>query len=239
MPYRKFFEKNKPVHITSRALTNIFKQKDDCYRFIFQYYAVNLGRKDTNLKIKDMIKAGQALLQGEKIPDKFVIKKHPPLVHLLDFSLVMNHYHFYLLPTIDTAIPILMHRLNDSFARSFNLLYNRKDALFGSRYKGIAVERDPQSYAVSRYVSVINPLDIFQPGWRENGLKNPKEAFNFLENYEFSSFPDKLGKRTSLILAPKEVLEQYAPFWGNGEEYQKFVKDFLKEKRDSSQPFLE
>ncbi|OGZ24412.1 MAG: hypothetical protein A2896_01235 [Candidatus Nealsonbacteria bacterium RIFCSPLOWO2_01_FULL_43_32] len=236
MPYRKiFFAKDQPVHIVSRALTNVFREEDDCFRFIFQYYAVNLGRKDTNMKTKDMVKSGRALLRGEEIPEKFVIRSHPPLVHLLDFSLVGNHYHFYLLPTTDTAIPMLMHKLNDSFARSFNLLHGRKDALFGSRYKGVAIKDELQSYTVSRYVSIINPLDVFQPGWREKGLSNAKEAFNFLENYGFSSFPDKIRQRASLILAPQEILEQYAPFWGNGEEYREFVTEFLKEKANYPQ----
>ncbi|MEK9135240.1 MAG: hypothetical protein AAB451_02995 [Patescibacteria group bacterium] len=241
MPYRKInFEKNQPVHIISRALTEIFKQKEDCYRFIFQFYIANLGKKGFNVKTKDAIKAGQALLYGEKIPTNFIIQEHPPLVSLLDFSLVINHDHFYLVPNIDNAIPVFIQKLNNGYAQYFNLTHKRRDALFGSRYKGIAVKTEFQSHAVSRYVSVINPLDIFQPGWRENGLKNPKEAFNFLENYEFSSFPDKLGKRNSLILASKEILEQYAPFWGNDNEYKTFVKEFLKEKLTSSQSiFLE
>jgi hypothetical protein len=91
-----------------------------------------------------------------------------------------------------------------------------------------------QSDAVSRYVSIINPLDVFQPGWRENGLKDWEEAFRFLENYQFSSFPDKIGKRNSLILAPKEILERYSILYQDKEECRKFVEEFLKQK---SSPF--
>jgi len=239
MPYRKvFLVKNQLAHIVSRALIDIFKQKEDCYRFVFQFYAVNLGKKGFNLKTKDTIKAGQSLLQGEKIPEKFVIKRHSPLLHLLDFSLVANHYHFYLLTNSDNGVPILLQRLNDSFAKSFNLLHVRRDAVFGSRYKSVIVKTDFQSHAVSRYVSIINPLDIFQPGWRKKGLKDPKQAFNFLENYEFSSFPDKIGKRVSQILAPQEILKRYAPFWEDKGGYREFVKEFLKEKTVSLQPFF-
>lgn len=239
MPYRRlFFEKNQPVHIASRALVDLFRQREDCCRFIFQFHATNLGRRGFNVRIKDAIRAGQALLSGEMIPPKFVIEAHPPLVHLLDFSLVVNHYHFYLLPNIDNGVPIMMQKLNDGFARSFNLLHNRKDAVFGSRYRSVAVESDFQSHAVSRYVSVINTLDVFQPGWRENGLTDPEAAFNFLENYDFSSFPDKIGKRNSLILAPREILEQYAPFYGQNDDYRKFIKEFLEE-RVANHNFLE
>lgn len=235
MPYRRiYFEKNQPLHIISRALVDIFKQGNDCYKFVFQFYTANLGKRNSGVRSADAIKAGKVLLEGEKIPSKFLIKEHSPFVFLLDFALVGNHYHFYLLPQIDNAIPALIQKLNNGFAQSFNLLHDRKDAVFGSRYKAVIVKTDLQADAVSRYVSIINPLDMFQPGWRENGLKNWKESFNFLENYQFSSFPDKIGKRNSLILAPKEILEQYSSFWKNREEYQKFVKEFLKEKSVSS-----
>lgn len=241
MAFRRiYFEKNRPVHIISRALIDIFKQKQDCFKFIFLFYAANLGKRGYNLSPKDIVKAGKALLYGEKIPSKFIIIEHEPIVHLLDFSFVINHDHFYLLPNIETAVPNFMQKLNNSFAQSFNASHGRRDAVFGSRYKGVGVETDFQSYAVSRYVSIINPLDVFQAGWREKGLKNQKEAFNFLKNYEFSSFPDKIGERNSLILASREILEQYAPFWGQNNEYKKFVQEFLKERLISTNPiFLE
>lgn len=231
MPYRKvFFEKNQPAHIISRALIDVFKNKEDCYRFVFQFYAANRGKRGFNVRIQDAIKAGQSLLQGKDIPSKFLTQEHPPLVELLDFSLVVNHYHFYLIPNIENAIPILSQRLNTGFAKSFNLIHGRKDAVFGTRYRGVLVKTDFQSAAVSRYVSMINPLDVFQPGWREAGLIDSEKAFEFLENYEFSSFPDRIGKRKSRILAPQTILEQHDPFWGSGSEYRQFVEEFLKER---------
>lgn len=235
----RLFTKDLPVHITSRAIVDIFTAKDDCYRFIFQFYAANFGRRGFNVDVKDAIKAGRALLKGEKIPQKFIVEKHPPLVHLLDFSLVVNHYHFYLSPTADNAVPVLMRKLNDGFAKSFNLLRDRKGAVFGSRYKGVIVENEFQSHAVSRYVSIINPLDVFQPKWRESGLKNKKRAFEFLMNYPFSSFPDRIKKRFSRILAPEEIMERYAPFWENKNEYQGFVEEFLNERVNDFYQHLE
>jgi len=241
MPYRNtFFEKDRPVHVISRALMNVFSDKDDCYRFIFYLYASNLGKRGFNISTNDIAKAGRALLCGETLSSRFVINEHPPLVEILDFSLVVNHDHFYLLPKIENAIPILMQRLNNSFAKSFNLKYNRKDAVFGSRYKGVVIKDDRQSYAVSRYVSIMNPLDVFQPGWRENGLKDIMGARKFLENYEFSSFPDKIGKRNSKILASSEILNQYSfgVFSGNRGEYENFVEEFLKERQEQDYSFL-
>lgn len=231
MAHKKIiFEKGQPAHITSRAVVNAFRDRQDCYRLIFQFYAANLGRRNTYISAKDAAKAGQSLLSGETIPEKFIVKEHSPLVDLIDFSLVINHYHLYLLPNIENAVPILMSRLNNGFAKYFNLAHNsRKGAVFGSRYKGVPVGTDFQSYAVSRYVSIMNPLDIFQPGWREDGLKNWKEALEFLNNFEFSSLLDRLGKRHSLILAPEDILEEYS-FKVNSDEFRAFVEEFLKER---------
>lgn len=231
MPYRgMFFEKDRPVHIISRAVGGLkIFDEEDASRFIFQFQSVNFGKRNTNLKNKDMVKAGQALLEGEKIPPSFIVQQHAPLVYLIDFALVVNHYHFYLLPNIENIIPTFMQKLNNSFAKYFNTKHERRDVLFGSRYKSVLIKDQLQSDAVSRYVSIVNPLDVFQPKWREEGLNDIGKARDFLGSYKFSSFPDKVNKRQNKILAPKEILEKYS-LCQSDEEYENFVKDFLKEK---------
>ena len=234
MPYRRiYFEKNQPFHIISRAVEErkIFEKEENCYRFIFQIFAANVGKPDFNLHRKDVIKVAQSLLFGEKVSSKFIIIEHSPLVSIFDFSLVVNHYHFYLMANIPNSIPLFIKKLNGGFAKYFNLKYNRKGTLFGSRYKSILVDTGFQSDAVSQYVGIINPLDVYQPGWREEGLKNWQRAFNFLESYQFSSFPDKTGKRKSKIIASQEVLEKYKIGLNlKKDEFHQFVEEFLKRK---------
>jgi len=240
MPYREiFFEKYQPVHIVSRAVEEreIFKVIEDCYRFIFQIYAANVGKPARNLRVEDVIKTAKAILEGEKISPRFITTEHPPFVSILDFSLVINHYHFYFFPNAENIIPLFMKKLNGGFAKYLNLKYSRKGALIGGRYKSILIKSQFQGDAVSRYVSIINPLDVYQPNWRKDGLKNEKEALRFLEEYPFSSFPDKIGKRKSKILAPKEILKRYSFISSsqNKEVYLNFIKEFLKQ---SSLPFF-
>ena len=233
MPYRDTFEKDQLFHIISRAVDErkIFASEVDCYRFIFQIYAANLGKPNFGIRRLDMVKSAQLILEGKEAPDNLIIKEHPPLVHILDFALNVTHYHFHILATDENSIPIFMKKLNGGFAKYFNLKHDRKGALFGSRYKSIPIETDFQSDAVSRYISIINPLDIYQPGWREHGLIDINKALEFLENYQFSSFLDKIGKRTSSILASEEILSRYSfggDFKGN---YAEFVKEFLNQNK--------
>lgn len=228
MPYRNInFQINQPFHIISRAVDDrkIFYENDDCYRFILQIHAANIGKPSFNLHRMDVIRAAQGLLDGKDLPSNLIIEEHPPLVYILDFALNITHYHFYLLPTSQNSIPLFIKKLNGGFAMYYNLKHNRKGPLFISRYKSVSIETDFQSDAVSRYVSITNPLDIYQPGWREDGLIDKQKALNFLESYQFSSFPDKIGKRQSNILASQETLQKYGIH-----NYKDFAKNFLEEK---------
>ena len=225
------FKKDQPIHIVARAIAEreIFKSEEDCFRFIYYLYVTNVGSPAYNLKQRDVKKIAEAILNGEEIPSKFIVNPHPLLVYLLDFSLVITHNHLYLVPVQDNGIPIYMQKLNTAFGKYISLKYGFKGGVFGRRYGRVRVETDFQSEAVSRYVSVINPLDVFQPGWREKGLKDWKKAFKFLENYQFSSFPDKIGKRKSKILVSPEIQERYLNLGTNPKIYKEFVKDFLKQ----------
>lgn len=236
------FEKNQSYHILSRAVEKreIFRRKEDCFRFVFQMYAANVGKPAFNLHRKDVMKAAQALLIGEEIPAKFIIVEHPPLVHFMSFVLVLNHYHFSLVPNIEGGISKYMQRLNIGYAKYLNLKYNRKGTLFESRYKIIPIQSNFQLDAIIRYINIINPLDVYQEGWRINGLKNQKEALEFLNKYQFSSFPDLFGGRNSKILASPEIRGKFLgeEISKNREEYLKFIKDFLEKKTISFHPFF-
>ena len=242
MPRRGIiFKKGSVFHIISRAVEEreIFKKVEDCYRFIFQIYAANVGRPASNLHRQDIIKAGKAILSGGNIPQKFIVVEHQPLVGIFDFSLVVNHYHLLLVSNVENGVPLFMMKLNGGFAMFFNLKYGRMGSLFGSRYKSIPIKTNLQSHATSRYVSIVNPLDVYQPGWREDGLNNSSRAFTFLQNFEFSSFPDKIGNRKSKVLAPPKVFKKYGlDIHPRNKDYREFVQDFLKGRLSSFRAHL-
>lgn len=235
---KRVFEIGQPVHIISRGVEGkkIFTDEDDCYRFIFQAYAANIGCPCHNQHRKNIIAVAKGLMEGKNAADKFLTDIHPPFVSILDFSMVVNHYHFYLLPNVKNGIQAFMARLNTGYAKHFNLKNQRSGVLFDGRYKGVLVKTDFQSDAVSRYVSIINPLDVYQPKWREDGLRDIEGAFEFLKKYEFSSFPDKSGRRSSKIMAPDKIRKEYSSRIEiqNKEQYLDFVKDFLLKQRDNS-----
>lgn len=234
------FEENQPYHILSRAVEGrkIFTEESSL-RFIFQMYAANVGKPHFNLHRKDVRKAAEALLAGEEIPSEMIIVEHPPFVDFLSFVLVVNHYHFILVQNMEGGIPKLMQKLNGGFAKYFNLKNNRKGNLFEKPYKIIPIQTNFQLDAILCYVNVKNPLDVYQPGWREEGLKDWERAFQFLENYQLSSFSDLFGERKSKILAPKEKLEKYlGKEIKSREELRNFIKSFLQKETISYKSFF-
>ncbi len=237
-----YFEKSIPYHVLSRAVEGreIFTKEEDCLRFIFQIYAANVGRPGFNFHRQDTISDGRALLNNEKIHEQSVIIEHPPLVNFLSFVLVGNHYHFLLVPNSDKGIPKFMQKLNGGYAKHFNLKYNRTGNLFEKPYKIIPVKTNFQLDAVVCYINLINPLDIYQPGWREKGLNDREGAFKFLRKYQFSSLLDLFGGRGSKIITSRLTLEQFlqAEISQSQEEYSNFIKDFLEKKSQRFSPLF-
>jgi len=238
------FEKLMPYHIIIRAIDgrNVFDDEIDCYRFIFQMFVGNVGSPAFNLHRKDVVKAAKALLMGEEIPEKLIVAEHQPLVHLLSFVLVVNHSHLVLVPNTENGIPKYIQKLKGGFTKYYNLKHDRRSNLFERPYKIVPIQNNFQADAILGYVNIKNPLDVYQPLWRENGLKNEKEALNFLREYQFSSFPDLFWKRKSRILAPASVQEMYfgEGFESNRTNYENFVRDYLQQKLISNQHlFLE
>lgn len=230
-----------PCHVLTRPVEKrkIFAIEDDCLRFVFYMYIANIGKPGLNLHRRDIPKAAKALLRGEEIPKRLVTVEHEPLVNILSFALVINHNHFILSSNIKKGISIYMQKLNTGFAKYFNLKYERQGTLFSRPFKMIPIQGDLQLDAVVRYINIKNPLDVYQPNWKEEGLKNKQEVLWFLNNYEFSSFPDLFGQRKSKILASESALESLG-ITQNKEEYINFIDDYLNRKMTSHYPlFLE
>lgn len=234
---RIIFEKDTPYHVLSRAVERrkIFVTKQDCCRFVFQMYAANIGKSAPNLHRHDIIRAIRSILAGNEPSSNLIIVEHSPIVGFLSFALNVNHYHFEVVSNVIDGIPKYMQKLNGSYAKYFNLKYNRTGNLFEKPYKIISVKTGFQSDAVLRYINIINVLDVYQPGWREKGLKDENAALEFLKNYPFSSFPDLFGERNSLILAPESVLKKHlGDIVVNKIDLFKFAKSYLREKMISS-----
>lgn len=237
------FDKFTPCHVIIRSVEDrlIFSDAEDCSRFIYQIYAANMGKPAFNIYRKDMVFIADRLLSGEEMPWKIINSESYPIVDILSFVLVDNHAHFILSPNVENGIPKYIHKLSLSFAKYYNARYKREGILFNKPYKIIQLETSSQLGDTMRYINVKNPLDVYNPKWKK-GIEDWKEAFDFISNYKYSSYPDLFGERSSKIIAPKPIIEKYVSggLGINGVEDIDFIEKYFNKEMDYNQSiFLE
>ncbi len=156
---------------------------------------------------------------------------------LISYCLMPNHYHFLLRQKEDYGISKFMNKIGVGYANYFNLKYERVGSLFQGTFKAVSVEKESQFLYIPYYIH-LNPLDLINHNWRENGVKEINKALDFLESYKWSSHRDYLGKPIFTGVVNKKYLNEIfinSKIYRN--EFKKFIEDF--DFSDISQFLLE
>ena len=130
-------------------------------------------------------------------------KEKDKIVDVLCWALIQNHFHIMLQEREKRGASMFVQKLTGGYTMYFNPRHQRSGTLFQGRSKIISVERDAHFLHLPFYI-LANPLDIFQPKWREKGLKNTKQALEFLEDYRWSAFNELVhGNREPQVVNRK------------------------------------
>ena len=150
-----------------------------------------------------------------------------PLVKILCYCLMPNHFHLLLKEIRKGGISKFMQKLGGGYTNYFNLKHKEVGRLFQGAYKGKTIKND-QLYLeyLSVYIQVINVLELF-PGGLKKALDDIDEGLRFVERYQFSSYQDFIGLRKSLII-DKDIFSKIFP---NKGDYKEFVRGVIKGKR--------
>jgi putative transposase len=148
------------------------------------------------------------------------------MVEILAYCLMPNHYHLMMRQVIDNGITEFMRKIGSGYTNYFNLKYERVGPLFQGKYKLTYVSNDTHLLHLPHYIH-LNPVGINFPDWEESGIKNPRDAVKYLENYKWSSFPDYCGKRYSNPLLNKEAISEVLPYADNPKNYHQEITDWL------------
>ncbi len=99
------------------------------------------------------------------------------------YMLMPNHVHFVIEPSLTKAnISVIMHKINNNYARYFIWKYKRVGHVFQGRFFSNIIEKDTYLLNLIRYIH-LNPV-------RANLVKNPHD-------WEWSSVHEYLGKGNS------------------------------------------
>jgi putative transposase len=147
-----------------------------------------------------------------------------PIVDILAFCLMPNHFHLLLSQREDGGISKFMNKIGVGYTNYFNLRHGRVGPLFQGAFKSVLIDKEAQFIHIPYYIH-LNPLDLAMPNWKEKGVKDIKKAVDFLENYKWSSHSNYSGKSRFSNIVNKGHLND---IFISSENYRKEFKNFIK-----------
>ena len=190
------FANNEFYHVFNRGVEKriTFLDARDYQRFIetINYY------KFKNPPTRFSFKNRPILLQRKR-------NNNAPLVEIICFCLMPNHFHFLVKQIEENGITKFLSKLSNSYTKYFNTKHKRVGPLFQGSFKAVRIEDNEQLVHVSRYIH-LNPLIDYL-------VKN-------LKLYKYSSYLEFLGHQVGFC--KKEVILDNFSSYAN---YEKFVLD--------------
>lgn len=131
-------------------------------------------------------------------------------VSLYCYVLMPNHFHFLVRQERDEGITKLMHALGTAYVMYFNQRYKRVGSLFQGRFQAKLIKTDEYLLQLSKYIH-----------------RNPKEILKLqvaLSKYQYSSYPDYLGKGKGKLVDTELILSYYSKE-NSSLSYKSFVEE--------------
>ncbi len=144
----------------------------------------------------------QNLLKNLKLKNKTF-----PLVSIVAFALIKNHFHLILKQKEDSGVSKFMHKLGTGHTKFFNKKYDRTGSLFQGKFKAVEIKSEGQLNYLSAYVNLNNKVHKV-----DKKTKLVK-----------TSWGEYVGKYTDNICHIKEVLNNF-----KNKDYEKYAKEQLK-----------
>lgn len=227
---RRFpFVVGKIYHIYNRGVAkcSICNGEADSWRFLQGLCLFNDIKSATNILWQMERNRGRLTLN---ILKDYIITQgaeRKPLVRIMAYCVMGNHYHLLIEEIQESGITKFMHKLGLGYARYFNNKYDRVGSLFQDKFKNVLVDNEKHILYLLVYINVLNPADIIAPNWREEGIKDIEEVLRFAADYPWGTHQEYLGKRRSLIIE-KGMLGEILP---TPRAYLDLVRAVLNEKR--------
>jgi len=147
-----------------------------------------------------------------------------PLVEVLAWTLLSNHYHLLLREISEGGIAKFMQRLNGSMSVAFNKKYHERGSLFQGGYRGKAVADDAHLAYLMFYLLVKNVLNMY-PGGLAAASTDFDKAWKWATQYQYSSFRECITGISLPISAEGNLLAK--GFIGIGDSYKQEAKELL------------
>ncbi|MDP2641608.1 MAG: transposase, partial [Candidatus Yanofskybacteria bacterium] len=214
---------------------DIFLSDADRWRFLQGMYLFNDQKTSLNMLYRLEQQKGKMHFGILREYLKELDLEHKPLVRIMADCLKSNHFHLLVQETQEGGISKFMHKLGVGYTKFFNMKYERVGALFQGVFKAVEVNKDTQLQYLLAYINVINPGQELEPDIK-SVAQDPEEILRFVEDYPWSTHPEYLRKRNSIII-DKGIADEV---FSSSQQYRKFVRDIVlgKSKLPLDSPML-
>lgn len=132
-----------------------------------------------------------------------------PLVKVLAWTLMPNHFHLLLKETQERGVARFMQSVCGSMSRYFNEKYSERGSIFQGAYRSRTVETDRHLRYVVPYIVVKNVFELY-PGGYVTAAKNFNEAWKWaVDTYPFSSLKEYAGENSIYAaVVEKDILAE-------------------------------
>ncbi len=150
---------------------------------IYHVYNRGVDKRKTFLDDTDYFRFLESLI-------RFNTNEPEPLVSILGYCLMPNHFHLLLEVITEDGMTKFMHKLGTGYTKYFNIKRKRTGALFETSYKKKRIKNDAYLQQISKYIH-LNPLSLTDI--KKNSQKKlPEKYQKFLIEYPWSSLKQYL-----------------------------------------------
>lgn len=180
----KIYLKDGIYHIYNRGVEkrNIFMDDQDYKVFLHLLKRYLLPPED---KAASQVEPVRRLPEGRQ---NDIYKE----IRLLCYCLMPNHFHLMIQQLTERVITDFIRRLTNSYTKYFNEKYERVGPLFQGRYRAALIKEESYFLHLPYYIH-----------------HNPKELFIKVKEYPWSSYADYLGRRNTLWLYKKGLMDYF------------------------------
>lgn len=193
-------------HICNRSNDErtIFLDQKDYTRFLFYilFLQAPIPLSNPARHASYFLKYSKFNIPQDKLNQVVAARK----VELGAFAIMPNHFHIFVQEKKEKGISWYLHRIQDGYAKYFNIRYEKRGHLFQGTFRAVPVETDEQLLYLSAYIH-RNPRGLKEWENREHG-------------YPWSSYQDCIGEnRWGELLVSNIFLNQFS----SKESYREFV----------------
>ena len=208
---KTIFANGELYHIYNRGVEKrkIFLDDQDYFRAVHALYVFNDEESHVHLTRSINVRGRTSTIL--EIHRHIQKKKREKLVEIVAFCLMPNHYHFLLKQVREGGISKFMQKFGTGYTMYFNERYDRSGVLFQGKFKSVFVGKEKYFSNLLNYIH-LNPVDLVEQNWKEDGIKDWPKVRKFLKDYRWSSYKDYIGLKNFPSVIGGEALDKYSDY---------------------------